>query len=273
MMLSQGFFWRIWVTRLTAGKRGLIVAQQAQPCLESWEVSGTATGFQQQQIGFEGMGKEWKEHSKSIRKEKTMIVLLSLFLLLLSGVCAGLLCDFMVALAAGMFWDKEISYEVWCPSLCLPVFGFIWKLRKIRGLFFFRWVFPLIPLKKSVYEGWSKQKDLGDKRTCQPLRQISFSPHLQTMQYFTERGFFAGAWLKSCPLCCQVWYLSRREEQEGWFCFGSASMHSLMVWAGLPLGRRALKCFSIRHKTFPVPVGFLCLSVSTYISVFRSRCW
>lgn len=42
-------FWRIWVTRIAAGKRGLIAAaRQAQPRLESWEGSSRATGFQHQ---------------------------------------------------------------------------------------------------------------------------------------------------------------------------------------------------------------------------------
>lgn len=88
---------------------------------------------------------------------------MSLFLLLLSGAlgvedfykqgcafvraCRGSpLCDFTVGLAGGMFGSMKISYEIWCPSSCLPVFGFIWKLREIRGLFFFSNVFfPLLP--------------------------------------------------------------------------------------------------------------------------------
>lgn len=41
--------------------------------------------------------------------------------------------DFTVGLVGGMFGSK-MSYEVWCSGLCLPVFGFIWELREIRGL-------------------------------------------------------------------------------------------------------------------------------------------
>lgn len=38
---------------------------------------------------------------------------------------------------------------------------------------------------------------------------------------------------------------------------GSASVHSLTVWAGLPLGRRALKLFGIKHKClFQFQLGF-----------------
>lgn len=156
------------------------------------------------------MGEEWEEHTKNVRKGKMVVVLMSLFLLLLSGapgvedfykqgcacVCAcrgSPLCDFTVGLAGGMFGSKEIAYEVWCPSSCLPVFGFIWKLREIRGLFKKKKCFPPYSLKKKVFMKGGVKKDLGEKRTCQPPRQTSFSPHLQTMQYFIERGFFAGA--------------------------------------------------------------------------------
>lgn len=87
------------------------------------------------------MGEKWEEHAENIRKGKTAVVLVSLFLLL-SGApgaegfykegCACVRactrswsCDFTVGLARGMFGSKEMSYEVWCPSLYLSVFGFI----------------------------------------------------------------------------------------------------------------------------------------------------
>lgn len=42
--------------------------------------------------------------------------------------------------------------------------------------------------KKSIYEGWGKERGLGEKKTCQPQRDVSFSPPLQACQYLTERG-------------------------------------------------------------------------------------
>lgn len=45
------------------------------------------------------------------------------------------LSDFVSGLAGGKLVSKEISYEVWFPTLRLPVFVFIWKFREIKGAF------------------------------------------------------------------------------------------------------------------------------------------
>lgn len=53
---------------------------------ESWEGSGGATGFQQQNSFLWRNGeKEWEERTKNIRKGNTVLILMSLFLLLLLG--------------------------------------------------------------------------------------------------------------------------------------------------------------------------------------------
>lgn len=57
------------------------------------------------------------------------------------------LSDFVSGLAGGKLVSKEISYEVWFPTLRLPVFVFIWKFREIKGAFPMCF-FPLIWLKK-----------------------------------------------------------------------------------------------------------------------------
>lgn len=159
--------------------------------------------------------------------------------------CRGsLLCDFTEGLAGGMFGSK-MPYEVWCPSLHLPVFGFIWKWKEIRGLFvglfFFFMCFPSYSLNIyiCIYEGWSKERDLGEKRTCQPLRQTNFSPPHQAV-FYRERDF---CWSLARILSLVLPSLISEQEKGG-----AGAM--LLLWLSLSAFPRGTGWASFRQGSY-----------------------